>query len=133
MPTLSIDQTISLIDTQQKYNNQEYLTKSELVSSRLHGPDGIDAQQMLTNRETQIEKRLRQRRYRQGLQICEIVYNTLSESPKHGLYLGSKEVLFKMNLMNKRLRKVIMPNSAIFYLNNKQRLAMLLQKCQVNK
>jgi hypothetical protein len=84
----------------------------------LQGPNGIDAQQILTHREGQLEKRAKQKLQRQGLMVCEIVYNTLCESDDQVL-LCSKDVLFKLNLLNKKLRKVLNSNMSIFFLSQK--------------
>ena len=62
--------------------------------------------------------------------VCEIVYNTLCESDDQD-FLCSKDVLFKLNLLNKKLRKVLNSNMSIFFLSQKQRLQMLVQKCNV--
>jgi hypothetical protein len=69
--------------------------------------------------------------YRLGLKICEIVYTTLSESSEHGHYLGCKESLLKLTLMNKKLKHILNIRNSLYYLGSKHRLKFYIQKCCV--
>ena len=62
--------------------------------------------------------------YRQGLKICEIVYQTLSENHN----LGGKDMI-KFTVMNKKLHHILNIRYSLFYIDYKLRLKYYAQKC----
>jgi hypothetical protein len=84
----------------------------------------------MTQRDNAIKKRAKVMLYRQGLKLCEIIYLTLSES-QSGHFLGSKDSLLKLTLLNKKVNHILNMRNSLYYIGSVHRLKFYIQKCQL--